>query len=113
MRTKLTVSDLTITVTPRKEDRTPEEGYGVPDDPVGCKEFATSVKRMVRRYGLWGWCYVEVKATFGSLSSVTTLWTCSFRDEEHFRQSGYMEDMTKECLDDIQAQLDDIIGRLT
>lgn len=55
---------------------------------------------------LWAWCTVEVRATFDGYSGSTYLGGCSYKNEKDFKKGGYYEDMVREAITELEAELE-------
>lgn len=54
----------------------------------------------------WAWCQACVTAEYDGLTGRAYLGCCSYESEASFRECGYFDDLKKEALADLQAQLD-------
>lgn len=103
----LTAEDITIELTPEDEDVRPEDCWetddGKPDTEAAARVMAE------REHNPWAWCYVKLVAKWQGLRAATGLGACSYKDEADFRaNSGHMDDMVDEALDDLNRQLADM-----
>lgn len=113
---RITIADVKIQVIPTDNNQSPRRSYAVPGiisaDSEDTDRFVRDVEEMIDEHGLWGWCQVEVKATFGQLTGSAYLGGCSYKDEDDFRNGGYLDQMVDEAIGDIQTQLDEIVSLL-
>lgn len=57
----------------------------------------------------WGWCTVKVTAKWNGIKHSEFLGACSYESEDDFiKNSGYFEDMKKEAIDCLFAELNKI-----
>lgn len=91
--------DIEIEVIPHEEFQSPFDMYD--------QEVAQDIADMADNYGIWGWCTIEVKATWnGMISESDYLGGCSYKDEEDFlKNSGYYEEMKSTAISDLKKEL--------
>jgi len=69
-------------------------------------QFSEIVNEMIEENGLWGWCDVEVKASWRDFEGHAYLGACSYKDKEDFVSiSGYYEDLVEEALEDLNEKI--------
>lgn len=54
----------------------------------------------------WGWCCVEVRATFLDLVGRDVLGGCSYENETAFRAGMYFDDMVKNAVEELAVVLE-------
>lgn len=105
----LTISDLKFELIP-EYDYMPMKGNLIDS---GDSEFDNKtileVTADVNNGNIWGWCTVEMKASYkGLLTASDYLGGCSYASEKEFIEGGYYEQMQDNCLDEIQRQLNEL-----
>ncbi len=107
---RVTADICNVTITPSDNDQSPRESYLVPHvsfDEEDVNRFVNDVYEMIDKYDLWGWCQVEVKASYASLCGAAYLGGCSYEGEEDFKKGGYFEQMADEAIAELQQNIDD------
>lgn len=78
-----------------------------PDDPGVYMDTAAiaAVNAMRDEHGLWGWCSVTVRASYGPFCGEANLGACSYEDEDAFRQGGYLPQMQAEAVEELKKEV--------
>lgn len=45
----------------------------------------------------WAWCVAEVSVSLGSLTATAYLGSCSYADEQEFKDSVYYQELVDDC----------------
>ena len=75
------------------------------DDPAYEPEVVEGFKQMKRKYGVWGWCNIEVEASFGEFSGSDFLSACSYKSKQDFMQCDYFNTMQSEALANLEQNI--------
>lgn len=97
-------SETVISVIPHEEEISHMGEYD--------KEVEETISRNIEKYGIWGWCVVEVKYEYKGLSYSDFLGGCSYKSESDFRASSYFKEMVKTCEGEVGKLAIDIIRDL-
>lgn len=93
------------------EDADPLDSFGY--DTKEENEVAARQVRELADRTEWGWCVVEVRATFAGVVGRDVLGGCSYESEADFKSpGGYYDDMVSTALDDLATQLEDIADNI-
>ncbi len=115
MRKKLTRiprAAVRYTITPM-EEREPI-AQALNEEATGTDAHAEYIARVHEDDGrnIWLWCCVEVSAQLGALQGCSYLGHCAYKDEADFIAGGHYEQMQAEALQDLEAQLDNILHEI-
>lgn len=106
IRIKLpTIDQVQFTIEALEEDN-PIRGNAVVtgDDAVDKKVEDDIIKRL--ESNIWAWCCVCVTAKWKGLEGTDYLGSCSYKDENDFKQpGGYYEEMKEKAYDNLIEQL--------
>jgi hypothetical protein len=94
---------LSIEIIPEEELSSPEDHVSFEDNP----DFAKTVHKYIKEYGIWGWCFVIVRASFGIFQGKSCLGSCCYKDEEDFKKGGYYEQLRDEAIADLEKQIEE------
>lgn len=107
---RLSLSDVEFHIIPTEGVESPREACAVlgEEGSIATNDFVAAVAKRVDMFGIWGWCAVEVRGTFGPLESSTILGCYSGSSEDDFKGSDYFNEMRMEVLERLQAQVDEL-----
>jgi hypothetical protein len=101
MNKKKILSNIDITI-----EAIPEHEH-----PRDCFDDEQHIKDVCELYSwtVWGWCTVKVTAKWNGIEESVYIGACSYESEDDFiKNSGYFEDMKKEAIDCLFAELNKI-----
>ena len=94
-----------VTVIAERED------HSYRNVPYYDEELKKAFAEMVKKYGLWGWCQVEVKVQYKDLEASDYLGGCSYKGQRDFvKNSGYYDDMVSTAILEIAEQIAAVIN---
>lgn len=96
----------TIEIVLHDEDSDPIDHFGY-DTEAENQEAAAFVRDLANR-SQWGWCVVEVIASYGGMVGRDVLGGCSYESEDAFKSDGYYTDMVGTALDELACALEAI-----
>lgn len=105
MLRKLTMEEAKVAL--RTEwDETPVRGNALAsgNDDLD-RETEDEILARLDRGDIWAWCLVIVTADWEAFRGEATLGCCCYEDEADFKKGGYWEDLQKEALSDLNAQV--------
>ena len=71
-----------------------------------CDEVADGIQTMIDRYGLWGYCQVEVRVSWQGIEANDFLGACSYESEKDFIDCGdYYDDMVLTAIDNLNKEV--------
>ena len=106
---KLTVDDVSVRLYAADEDRAPYEAMQ-PASSAESEQFAQAVKSMKDQSPVWGWCVVIVHVVWGPFEAKQYMGECSYESADDFKEnSGYYDDMVKEALSEINADIQAVL----
>jgi hypothetical protein len=87
-------------------DDTPVKGNALAsgDDQVD-KECEDEIIERLDNGDHWAWALVTMEANYKGLTGVDYLGSCSYKDEEEFKNGGYYEDMKNNAYNDLINQI--------
>lgn len=60
----------------------------------------------LNRGDVWAWCVVTVSAHLDDFTGIAILGGCSYQDEADFKACGSYQDLVREAVDDLKADLE-------
>ncbi len=107
----LTASDVLIEILIEEEPEPIEKALSFKSTGADHSEYIEKVQND-NGYNPWLWCFVEVRATYKGLSGSAYLGGCTYEDEEGFKAGGYYEQMVSEALEELNANIQNLVSEL-
>lgn len=111
---EITCADVDVSIHV-EEEHVPVRGNAVYSDNKELdKQVEDSILEKLEAGDAWAWCCVRVHVSFkGILSSNQYLGCCSYKDEDDFASGGYLDDMIKEGVDEINKTIKSLFEALS
>lgn len=106
----INVDEIEWRITPEEED-IPIRGSFASGDDKADEALAREIEEELDGGNPWAWCYVKVTGRYRGLVASTTLGACSYKSEKDFSHpDGYLPQMKRDVIDELQTQVDIITG---
>lgn len=108
----LSANEVTFTISVEQDDIPVRGNAMASGDDAADRACEDEILRRLDQGDVWAWGFVRVTAKWDVFEASETLGGCCYANEQDFRDGGYFEDLQKEALASLNAQLQEHHAKL-